>query len=577
VKRFFAIFFAGWWSFQSGQAYVLNYNGLSSPQRWNFPGNTAPTNSLNRDTDAIRFYLASDGYSANTAAADLNAIRATFAQWQSVSNTIVKFEDAGLVPPQNNINISDGTNTVFFAKGSIINGEDISGVLGRTYVRYSAPSNLILEADIMLNAYSRTWFADFGNASTTAHFIEAVCAHEMGHFLGLGHSPVGCASMSPRGPAGMASTQMGLSSDEILAVQDLYAVTRTNSGSIHGTVTKNGIGVLGAQVFFQDNITNDVAGVLTRSDGTYSVNLLPPGTYYVRVAPLDPNTASRLVSGPEISPEFNSADTAFMPTTNITAVVIAGSTNVVNFAVENRTPPFRITHIRNPTTSSGSYSWNIPGVGIQMVAGQSNYYVGVGAATFPSASASLAISGNGLTLGSPIYLTVSGIKFMSVLIGVSSNATPGMRTITVRQYGTNVAHANAFLDIQSPAPDFNFDGLDDTFQREFFPLFTAASAGPNADPDGDGANNRHEYVADTNPTNAASVFKVQSLTRTNNTNTVRWTSIAGRRYQVSYRTNLAEGLWMNIGTAVTAAGPSTSVNDTSATNLFRTYRVQHVP
>lgn len=562
----------------SVNAYVLNYSGYTSPQHWDFTGQTAPTNSLNPQTDAIRFFLASDAYSVTNNAAELNAIRATFAQWQAISNTTIKFEDAGLVAPRNNINTSDGTNVVFFARTTMVNGEDITGILGRTYVRFTVPGIVLLEGDIIFNAYNRTWFTDINDTANTGYFVESVAAHEIGHLLGLAHSPVGTASMLFRGSAAVGNLQAGLLSDEIAGAQFLYAVTRTNVGAIKGTVTKNGSAVLGAQVFIQDAGSNVVAGTVTRSTGAYEVNMLPPGNYLVRAAPLDPSSGNRLVSAADINSDFNGSDTAFLPTTNIATTVNANSTNTINLAVRALTPAFRITHLRAPSSSSGAYSWSSLPRG--MTVGQSNYYIGVASASLPTANASLRITGDGLTLGSPIYLANafgSGLNFISVPISVSSNATPGTRDFIVTQYGTNVAYANGFLEIQAPAPDYNFDGLDDRFQRQYFALFTATNAAPHADPDGDRMNNYGEFLAGTNPTNAASLLRIQSVSHGNNTSTIRWDSVYGKRYQVLYSSMLGASIWSNVGAVVTAYDTSAQASDSTATNASRLYRVQPLP
>lgn len=578
MKHLVVCFSAVWALTLSAPAYVLTYGAYASPQRWDFRGQTAPTNSLNPNTDAIRFHLASDAYSTTNTAAELNALRATFAQWQAVSNSIIKFEDAGLVAPRNNINTSDGTNVVFFAKTSIVNGEDITGLLGRAYVRFTVPNHVILEGDIIFNAATRTWFTDFNAADDTGILIEAVAAHEIGHLLGLAHSPVGAATMLSRGLSGIENLQAGLSRDDRTGAQFIYAVTRTNVGAIKGTVTKNGSTVLGAQVFVQDAAGNVVAGAVTRNTGAYEVNMLPPATYLVRAAPLDPDSGDRLVSAADISSEFTGADTSFLPTTNISTMVIANTTNTVNLVVSDLTPAFRITHIRAASASSGSYSWSsLPG---RMTVGQSNYYIGVASANLPTDNASLHLTGDGLTFGTATFESNafdSGLNFISIPISISSNATPGARSFVVSQDGTNVAYANGFLEIEPAFPDYNFDGFDDRFQREYFPLFTVAAAGPNAEPDGDGMNNYGEYIADTIPTNAASLLKMQSVARTNDTATVRWDSVVGKNYRVLYSTNPASGSWSNVGSVVTADDTTTALNDTAATDGLRIYRVQVLP
>ena len=115
------------------------------------------------------------------------------------------------------------------------------------------------------------------------------------------------------------------------------------------------------------------------------------------------------------------------------------------------------------------------------------------------------------------------------------------------------------------------------FNATYFPLFTAANAAPTADPDGDGMNNLAEYIAGTNPTNAASVFKLLSPTNSSSGAAVRWLSVAGKSYQVFSRTNLVSGSWQSNGTAVTATGTNTQYLDASGTNGVRFYRVQVLP
>src|SRR5204863_404898 len=143
--------------------------------------------------------------------------------------------------------------------------------------------------------------------------------------------------------------------------------------------------------------------------------------------------------------------------------------------------------------------------------------------------------------------------------------------------GTNVAYANGFVEIRPLTPDFNFDGLDDTFQRKYFFPFTKTNGAPNADPDGDGANNYAEYIAGTVPTNAASMLKLQSTTTTPSGTTVCWQSCAGKRYQLLSRTNFMLGSWQNVGGVYTASNTAAQLLDSSATNGARFYRVQALP
>jgi hypothetical protein len=129
----------------------------------------------------------------------------------------------------------------------------------------------------------------------------------------------------------------------------------------------------------------------------------------------------------------------------------------------------------------------------------------------------------------------------------------------------------------NPTRKYKRYGLDDAFQRTYFALFTSAQAGPTADPDGDGMNNSGEYVAGTNPTNAASVLKMLVLTNALSGTTVRWQSVVGKRYQVFSRTNLTTAAWQSIGALVTATNTTAQYFDATATNAMRYYRVQVLP
>lgn len=121
------------------------------------------------------------------------------------------------------------------------------------------------------------------------------------------------------------------------------------------------------------------------------------------------------------------------------------------------------------------------------------------------------------------------------------------------------------------------DGLDDAWQVQFFSL-NNTNAGPARDPDGDGQNNRFEFVAGTTPTDAASRFNlgIASVagqpTRRNIRFNPRFTT---RSYQVEYRTNLASGSFAPLtGTLTNDAGQQRTVTDLNATNRARYYRVQ---
>src|SRR5439155_22228020 len=123
--------------------------------------------------------------------------------------------------PGVDVNTGDNRNVVFWAKNStLVNGgmDDIRGTLGVTFNSFFSDNNAQAEADIVFNGVGYTWSTDFNNTDTSKQFIESTATHEIGHFLGLKHSPLGGATMLFPG-AGGVNVQAGLSSDEIAAAK----------------------------------------------------------------------------------------------------------------------------------------------------------------------------------------------------------------------------------------------------------------------------------------------------------------------------------------------------------------------
>ena len=464
----------------------FNYNSSGNAAHWAFnpPDLGISTNVFDRNTHAIRFFIASDGFSTTNTAAELNAVRNCFGQWQSVPNTIVKYEDAGLVAPGYDVNTSDNTNVVYWAKTStVVNGglDDIANALAVTFSSFSVPGNEILQFDIVINGVQQAWFTDFNDSNNANYFVEGSLTHEIGHSLGLSHAAIGGATMLYAGQTGV-DTQAGLSVDEVAYARTLYPGGNILStlGNLKGTVTKGGSPVFGAAVILEGTNGNLAGGTVTLANGTYILNSVPPGNYNVRVWPLDdPGAVYTLIRGQDISGSFSGADFSFLPTGNTAITLSAGTTNTLNLTVTIGIPAFRITWIRTPVSDPGSYA--IIPLPTTILPGQSNYTIGVFSVDLPTSGATFTITGDGLTLGAPTYdpspTVFTGLNGISVSISVASNATPGLRTFIVQQ-GGNTAYANGFLEVLPLVPDYNFDGLDDRFQRKYFFPFTSTNAAP---------------------------------------------------------------------------------------------------
>lgn len=96
------------------------------------------------------------------------------------------------------------------------------------------------------------------------------------------------------------------------------------------------------------------------------------------------------------------------------------------------------------------------------------------------------------------------------------------------------------------------------------------------DTDADWMNNWQEWVAGTNPTNAASVLKMLSVTPSASGTELSWLSVTGKTYSVQRASDLgASPSFLTIQSNVAGATESTSLFDSSASNsVVHFYRVR---
>ncbi len=596
-KLFFrASFLAATLVFLGHMTPVLGFVSVTNPEgrklHWELlnPSPFVHTNVVNPTTKAIRFYLASDAFSPTNTLNELNALRSCFAQWQSVPGTHLKFEDAGLVAPGPgvDINTTDNTNLVFWVKnGTLINGgrDDIRGALGLSYQDYfddntMAEADIVLNGNPLLNGNRNVWFTDFSATTSGDRFVEAVALHEIGHFIGLNHSPAGSTTMMVRGATGVG-TQPGLSRDEMAAALWIYPAPSSNLGTVSGVVTMAGKVVLGASVVAEDTAGNVIQSTVTLEDGHYSIPSLLPGSYKLRACPLDPRGAkSSIVGGLDIDPFgfLAEAETGFQPSAEVVVTVPSAGTISQNFAVaaSDNANILRITRIRPPNDLANTFFSVNTGVTIQV--GRRQVYVGVYGPNLPTTGATLIVTGDGITHGPVTFLPEAfvGLNLVSVKIDVAEDATPGMRSFVLKK-GNQVGYANGFLEVQPRFPDWNFDGVDDVFQRKYFDPFTAAEGGPEEDPDKDGLTNLQESLAGTNPLDAKSVFQIESVTRSAQGTTLRWRGAAGHKYRVLSRREIEGSGWDVAGEVLGAQGFTTEFVDNRPEKDLQFYRIVGIP
>ena len=80
------------------------------------------------------------------------------------------------------------------------------------------------------------------------------------------------------------------------------------------------------------------------------------------------------------------------------------------------------------------------------------------------------MTGEGLTYGKTTYdqSVFVGFNLITVEITVAKNAMPGVRSLFVEK-GNDRSYLNGFV-ITSGTNDYDFDGVDDAWQREHFDI-----------------------------------------------------------------------------------------------------------
>ena len=245
---------------------------------------------------AVRYFVHDAGAADVSASQFRDAIGRAFETWESVDTASVTFEFAGFVggsPLED-----DGINVLGFASRP-----DLDRTLASTSFLIDTRTGEIVESDIFFNTSFDWSVAPSGEAGRFD--VQSIATHEAGHFLGLGHSALGETEVESGGGRRLIASQSvmfpiafmagnvvdrELTADDIAGVSDIYpdGSFRRETGTLHGTVRKGGAGVFGAHVVAFNPMTGDlVGGFSLEDDGRFVIAGLEPGSYIVRVEPLD--------------------------------------------------------------------------------------------------------------------------------------------------------------------------------------------------------------------------------------------------------------------------------------------------
>ena len=244
----------------------------------------------------ITFYVTSRDVPGVTAPQLQAATERAFAAWGGVSNVSISARFGGFVSA--NPLVTDGTSVIGF-----MSRPDLDRVLGMAFFEYDLNTGVIHSSDVFLNSTFDWSVAANGEAGRFD--VQSVMTHELGHFLGLGHSAIGETEPAAGGgrtilgkravmfpiayPRGNIEDRT-LEADDIAGISDVYATPEANRnlGAISGRVTLNGVGLFGAHVtVFNPSTGALAAGYTLDNQGRFVIAGLPTGSYIVRAEPLD--------------------------------------------------------------------------------------------------------------------------------------------------------------------------------------------------------------------------------------------------------------------------------------------------
>lgn len=176
----------------------------------------------------------------------------------------------------------------------------------------------------------------------------------------------------------------------------------------------------------------------------------------------------------------------------------------------------------------------------------------------------------------------SGAPTSTVWHGLAANKTYEWYVVVTNDVGDYGTSAVWQFSTGSPFTNNLSQPTPPTYQQ------WAANYGitdPNADADRDGQSNYAEYLAGTNPNDAASAFRITRGEIKNGQLTLTWASTGGKRYRVQYSESPNSGFIDVLRDAseeinpAAAGSPSTQTftDSVAATNTIRYYRVEIVP
>ncbi len=302
---------------------------------WDLDGARLAVSGVNTALKAVRYVVDAQGSSSVPDSSEMTAVADSFDNWQGVATSRIAFERLPDAAAQ--VNSSDGQNSVVWNSGTVPPG--VFALTMTTYYDTGQYAGVIVDSDIEMNddiPWNTSTPGVLGQAD-----VENIATHEIGHFIGLDHSPIGNASVNWSSWTG-AIRNRTLEPDDEAGASSTYpeASFHSSFGGVAGKVSRGGQPVFGAWVLAIDasGRSPSVAAISNR-EGGYTIEGLPPGSYYLFAFRADASVMGSYYQAADTSFACRAYPCGLNPGKAKTATVFAGGQWAADFDVTNAVDP----------------------------------------------------------------------------------------------------------------------------------------------------------------------------------------------------------------------------------------------